>query len=71
MSMKLYDQANYVRPTKEQQQLDQQAKNDPLKDGFTRSEMVHHQPSEIKNMEDGGQYSWDAEHENKDIERTR
>lgn len=54
---------------KEQQKAERQASNDPLKDGFTRSEMIHNQPSEMKGLD-----MWDrmeAEHENKDIERTR
>lgn len=69
MSHKLYDQKNYSRPYKETMKADRQASNDPLQDGFTRSEMVSNPPYEVANMD-----MWDgmeAEHENKDIERTR
>lgn len=69
MSRKLYDQKNYRREAKDQQKQDRQADNDPLKDGFTRSEMVHHQPSEVEGMGMMDQFS--AEHDNEDIERTR
>ena len=65
----LYDQRDYRRPVKEQQQVDQAAKNDPIKDGFTRHEMVHTQPSELENMGEWERYG--AMHDNKDIERTR
>jgi hypothetical protein len=62
-------QTHYELPYKEQMRADRQTSNDPLQDGFTCSEMVHHQPSEISNMDmwDG----MDAESENLDIERTR
>ena len=68
---KLYEQEDYIRPTKEQQERDCQAKNNPIKDGFTRSAMVQNQPSEIQNMKNGGQGVYHAEWENEDIERTR
>jgi len=66
---KLHEQKNYSRSTKEQQEADRQAGNAPMQDGFTRSEMIHHQPSEVTGM--GMMDQWDAEHENEDIERTR
>lgn len=69
MAHKLYQQDSFMRPPKEQQQAARQAGNDPLQDGFHRTEMVHNQPSEIKNMEMAD--TWDAEHQNVDIERTR
>lgn len=47
----------------EQQKLDQQAKNDPLKDGFVRSNLVEYQSSELKSM--GIMGRWDAERKNK------
>ncbi len=54
---------------KEQQKVDQQAKNVPLRDGFVRSDLVQFQPSELKNMDDFER--WQAERVNSGKEESR
>ena len=67
----------YDAPHKRAQGDARQAGNDPMKDGFTRSRMVHHQPSEMSDApssSDGMIWpdpDWEKRMENEDIEETR
>ena len=63
----------YNAPFKRAQKEARQAGNDPAKDGFYRSNMVHHQPSEMCDTPEGpfDLGGWERQMENEDIEETR
>lgn len=58
-----------IRTPEEQREFDQQARNDPIVDGYVRSRLVLNQPSEIAVMTDSER--WAAESENSGDKETR
>lgn len=72
-----YRRTFYRAPHKAGQKAARQASNVPIKDGFIRSEMVHHQPSEMPSEPKGGDMfapydpdTWDMRSQNTDIEES-
>ena len=73
-----YRRTFYRAPHKASQKAARQASNVPIKDGFVRAEMVHHQPSEMPPEPKGGELctpyydfdAWDMHSQNTDIEES-